>query len=158
MTRYVEITFDCLPLRTVGRRDIPIDASPKFRALYERILAALDTHGSHNTYYLYNARCAFHLTNAPEAGMLDFQFEGTVFTDSSDMKTERCDLHVTLDRETCDWLTEPVVHWFEQTVDRAVRVEFDRYIAAGDLQKAVERMEKLQAEQDASGGFLGMGL
>jgi hypothetical protein len=29
--RYVEIVFDCLPLRSVGRLDIPIDASPKYR-------------------------------------------------------------------------------------------------------------------------------
>ncbi len=34
MNRWVEITFDCLPLRTITRFDIPLDASPKYRALY----------------------------------------------------------------------------------------------------------------------------
>ena len=29
MDRWVEISFDCLPLRSVGRLDIPMDASPK---------------------------------------------------------------------------------------------------------------------------------
>ena len=50
MDRYVEITFDCLPLRSLSRLDIPIDASPKFRAKCERIKQALETHGSLNTY------------------------------------------------------------------------------------------------------------
>ena len=61
-------------------------------------------------------------------------------------------------RETCDWLTEPIVRWFAETVARAVRVEFDRYIAAGDLRKTIERMERLQAESDDQGGFIGMGM
>jgi len=43
-------------------------------------------------------------------------------------------------------------------VTHAVRVEFDRYIQAGDLKRTIERMEKLRAESDAQGGFLGMGL
>ena len=32
MQRYVEIVFDCLPLRSISRLDIPIDASPRYRA------------------------------------------------------------------------------------------------------------------------------
>ena len=48
--------------------------------------------------------------------------------------------------------------WFAETVSRAVQVEFDRYIAAGDLEKTIERMEQVRAESDAHGGFLGMGL
>ena len=28
---YVDISFDCLPLRSVTRLDVPIDASPKYR-------------------------------------------------------------------------------------------------------------------------------
>ena len=77
MSEYVDIEFDCLPLRSVGRMDIPIDASPAYRARCERIKHALETHGSHNTYFLYNAQCAFHLTNQPEIGMIQFRFEGT---------------------------------------------------------------------------------
>lgn len=156
MNRYVEITFDCLPLRTISRVDIPIDASPKYRARCERILKAMEAHGTFNTYYLYNARCVYHLTNHPEQGMLEFGFEGTVMTDASDRVTERSDVQVELIRETCDWLTEPIVHWFNESVRRAVQVEFDRYIAAGDLEQAVRRIERLQKESDQHGGFVGM--
>jgi hypothetical protein len=37
-------------------------------------------------------------------------------------------------------------------------VEFDRFISAGDLARTIARMEKLRAECEARGGFLGMGL
>lgn len=156
MARWVEITFDCLPLRSVGRLDVPIDASPKFRALCERIKRAIDQHGSYNTYFLYNATCRFHLTNRDDFGMIEFRFDGTVFTDTQDLHTERCDLTVELARETCDWLKEPIVEWFRETVVRAVRVEFDRFIEAGDLEKARQRVEKLRATADQQGGYLGM--
>ena len=156
MTRYVDIVFDCLPLRSVGRLDIPIDASPKYRARCERILRAIHTHGSHNTYFLYNAGCTFHLTNNADEGSLEFCFEGTVLTDDTDQKTEHCDLEVELVRETCDWLTEPIVAWFRETVSHAIRVEFNRYIAAGDLEQAIKRIERIQAQSDTHGGYLGM--
>jgi hypothetical protein len=156
MNRWVEITFDCLPLRSVGRLDVPLDASPVFHSLCERIKAAIDRHGSFNTYYLYNARCVFHLLNRTDEGMIEFRFEGTLFTDSSDCKTERSDLTVELTRETCDWLKEPIVEWFRETCARAVCVEFDRYIEAGDLEKAKRRMEQLRAQADQSGGYMGM--
>ena len=156
MNRYVDIVFDCLPLRSIGRMDIPLDASPRYRARCERIKRALETHGSHNTYYLYNASCGFHLTNRAEVGMLQFAFEGTALTDETDQTTVRCDLEVELLRETCDWLTEPVVAWFQETVPRSVAVEFDRYIAAGDLSQTVERIARLQAESEGRGGYLGM--
>lgn len=156
MSQYVEISFDCLPLRSIGRLDIPIDASPKYRARCERIKDALETHGSHNTYYLYNAACKFHLTNTPDLGMLEYKFEGTALTDPSDRQTVHCDLQVELIRETCDWLTGPVVDWFTETVSRAVTVEFDRYIAAGDLDQTVKRIAAIQAQSDQAGGFLGM--
>ncbi len=156
MTRYVEITFDCLPLRSITRVDIPIDASPKFRARCERILDAIHKHGSFNTYYLYNASCTFHLTNQADLGAIQFSFEGTAHTDENDRTTVRCDLHVELLRETCDWLTEPVVHWFAESVPVAVQAEFDRYIAAGDLHQTIERIKRVQADSDEHGGFVGM--
>ncbi|MGH7136023.1 MAG: hypothetical protein ACREHD_09800 [Pirellulales bacterium] len=156
MNRYVEIAFDCLPLRSVGRLDIPIDASPKYRARCERILKAIESHGSHNTYYLYNATCVFHLTNRAELGTLKYSFEGTALTDGTDQTTERCHLEVELVSETCDWLTEPIVQWFRETVPRSVAVEFDRYIAAGDLDQTLRRIERLQAETEGRGGFVGM--
>lgn len=156
MDRFVEITFDCLPLRTVGRFEIPLDASPVYRQRCERVKSALEKHGSHNSFYLYNARCVYYLTNDPELGRLEFRFDGTVLTDESDTQSVSADLDIKLTGETCDWLTEPIVHWFETTVQRAVLAEFDRYIAAGDLEKARERVEQAQAESDEAGGFVGM--
>lgn len=156
MERWVEIEFDCLPLRSVARLDIPLDASPKFRARCERVKHAIDRHGRHNTYYLSNALCRFHLANAPEQGMVEFKFEGTILTDPQDLKTQSADLQVELTRETCDWLTAPIVKWFEESVTRAVMIEFDLYIAAGDLHKAKQRAEEMQQKMEQSGGYVGM--
>ena len=100
----------------------------------------------------------FHLTNDPQIGMVSFDFGGTVLTDPEDLKTVDCDLAVTLKGEVCDWLTADAVAWLAETVRQAVRVEFDRYISAGDLGRTIERMERLRAESNAHGGFLGMGL
>lgn len=154
----VEIVFDCFPLRSMARLESPLDASPSFLQLCQRIKQAGEKHGLFNSYYLHNARCTYHLTNAPEVGMLQFAVEGTVLTDSEDEKTLRADLQVELRRETCDWLTEPIVAWFRETVSRAMIVEFDRYIAAGDLEKTIRRLEELDEASDEHGGFLGMGL
>ena len=156
MNRYVEIAFNCLPLRSVGRLDIPLDASPKYRERCERIKRAIEAHGSHNAYFLYNAHCNYHLSNQPEVGSLEFRFEGVALTDETDQQTVRCHLEVELTRETCDWLTEPIVEWFKETVSRSVAVEFDRYIAAGDLAQTVERIARIQAESDQQGGYMGM--
>jgi hypothetical protein len=158
MARCVDISFDCFPLRSVGRFDPPLDAPPEQRARCQRMRSAADKHGLHNTYYLGNARCVFQLTNDEQLGMIEFSFEGTVTTDLEDQRTLRCDLEVELQREVCPWLTAPAVRWLTETVIEAVRVEFDRYIAAGDLRKTIQRIERLQAEADACGGFLGMGL
>ena len=156
MDHYVDIMFDCLPMRSIGRLDIPLDASPKYQAKLQRIKQALETHGTLGTYYLHNAKCKFHLTNEPEFGMIEFGFEGTVFTDATDTSTERADLQVDLIRETVEWLTEPVVHWFHESVAQAVRVEFNRYIANGDLAQTFERLKKLESQVDESGGYVGM--
>jgi hypothetical protein len=156
MNRWVEIAFDCLPLRSVGRLDIPLDASPKYRARCERIKRALEKHGSHNSYFLYNASCVFHLTNRENLGTLEFRWDGTLITDAADMRATSADLEVELTRETCDWLTAPIVEWFAQSVQHAVCAEFDRYIEAGDLAKTKARIEKLQAELEKSGGHVGM--
>ena len=156
MNRWVEITFDCLPLRSVVRLDLPLDASPKFEAFCERVKAAIDKHGQFNAFYLYNGRCTYHLTNREDLGMIQFRFEGTVLTDEEDRHTVGCDLDVSLLRETCGWLSEPIVEWLRETVLRSVSVEFDRYIEAGDLEQTRQRIEKLQAAADEAGGFIGM--
>lgn len=154
--RWVEIAFDCLPLRTVNRVDIPMDASPKLEEKMLRVKRAIDTHGTFNTYFLHNASCVYHLTNDPTRGMLQFDFDGVVLTDERDLQARSCDLRVELTRETTSWINQAVVDWLAETVQRSVLVEFDRYIAAGDLSKTVRRMEQLQRESDASDGFVGM--
>lgn len=158
MDRWVEIAFDCLPLRSIGRLDIPLDASPAYQAKCERIKQAIEKHGSHNSYFLHNAQIVYYLTNSAARGMLQFDFEGIVLTDEKDEQTYDCYLRIELKRETCDWLNQTVVKWFEQTVQHAVAVEFDRFIAAGDLEKTKERMTALEASQDETQGFLGMHL
>lgn len=158
MQPWVDIRFDCLPLRNVSRLDAPLDASPNLQKLFENVKAAIAKHGRHNAYYLYNARCAFHLTNHSEVGLVEFAFEGVALTDSSDLKTLNCELNVTLARETCDWLNQTIVNWLAETVSRAVRVEFDRYIEAGDHAKSSERIAKLEEHLGQSGGFVGMDL
>ncbi len=156
MGRWVEINFDCLPLRSVTRLDVPLDASPRYQAFCERIKSAIEIHGTHNAYYLHNARCVFHLMNDDQDGRLEFSFEGTVLTDADDVRCKSCELDVRLQRETCDWLTQPVVDWFGETVRRAVARDFDLYVQAGDLQRAKERIEQIQKECDEGGGFVGM--
>ena len=156
MDRWVDITFDCLPLRTITRMDIPIDASPKYRARCEAIKSAIDKHGAHNSYYLYNAHCIFHVVNSEKIGAIDFGLEGTILTDAEDKSCRRSDLSVELIGETVDWLSEPIIRWFSETVSHAVQCEFDRYIAAGDLDKARERIAKIEAASDDAGGFVGM--
>jgi hypothetical protein len=154
----VEIVFDCLPLRSIGRLDVPLDASAGYRRRCERIKESLNRHGAENTYYLANAHCSFRLANSEVTGLLRFEFEGTVKTDPSDARAETVDLWVQLTASTCDWLTEPVTAWFEQTVHRAVGIEFDRYITSGGLARQVDRMHDVDAQQAARNSFLGMHL
>jgi len=121
-----------------------------------RVKAAIEKHGSHNAYYLSAASCTFHLTNDPKVGTVRYAVEGVVLTNTEDLKTRAADLNVRLDGETCPWLTEPIVDFLAESVRHAMLVEFDRYIEAGDLRRTQERIEKLQAETDHSGGFVGM--
>lgn len=158
MNRSVDISFRCLPLRSVASLAPPVDAPPEVVSLYRRLREAAAKHGFHNSYYLHEGKCVFHLTNHEQVGLLEFGFEGTVLTDADDMATQHCDLDVRLDREVCGWLVAPVVEWFSDTVREAVKVEFDRFIAAGDRDKTLQRLERLAAQTEARGGFLGMGL
>ncbi len=156
MEKWVVIEFDCLPLRSIVRWDAPLDASPKYEQFLRRLKQSAEKHGLHNSYFLHNAHCLYRLTNNPEIGMLDFRFHGVILTDQEDRRTRGSDLEVELIRETCPWLTEPVVAWFRETVARAVELEFDRYIEAGDLARTQQRIEQLQATSDDQAGFLGM--
>jgi len=154
----VAITFDCTPLRAVQGLDAPPEASPGYRARVERMHRAAARHGTRNAYYLTGGTCAFRFTNDARTGWVRFTFEGTVLTDDGDGRCVGSDLDVRLDQETCDWLTQPAVAWLTLTVSHAVAAEFDRYIEAGDLDRAKERLAREQAASDAHGGFLGMNL
>jgi hypothetical protein len=158
MNNHVDVTFDCTPLRSIERWDIPIDASPDFQELCDEIRRAVKRHGRHNSYYLHHGRCIFHLTNDDRQGLIEFAFRGTVLTDQEDHLTLVHDLKIEFSGDTCDWLTAPVVAWFAETVQQAVRVEFDRYIASGDLKRTESRLELIQAELYANCGFVAMGL
>ena len=156
MGHWVDIEFDCLPLRSVTRLDVPVDASPKYEQFLLRVKAAMEKHGSHNTYYLHRGFCTYHLTNDSERGAVKFAFEGTALTDSEDRKTVGLDLQIQLDSETCSWLTEPFVGLLNESVRQAAMVEFDRYISAGDLEKTRERIERINRQSDEADGFVGM--
>ncbi|MEL7267490.1 MAG: hypothetical protein AAFP69_22140, partial [Planctomycetota bacterium] len=99
-SQWVEIEFDCLPLRMVTRLDVPVDASPRYQQLVISVKEAIDQHGTHNAYFLHNATCTFHLTNDPEIGLVQFEFSGTALTDHADMKTRLVELKTRLKRET----------------------------------------------------------
>ena len=154
----VAISFDCTPLRAVRGKAAPAEASPGYRALVSRMHRAAERHGTRNTYYLSSGRCTFRLTNSPSEGLVEFAFEGTLLTDGGDTRCVGSDLEIRLDRETCDWLTQPAVEWLTLSARRAVETEFDRYIQAGDLERTKERLLREQAASDAGGGFLGMNL
>lgn len=154
--QWVEVQFDCLPLRSVTRLDVPVDASPVYEQFVLRVKEAISKHGSHNTYYLHRGSCTYHLTNDPLRGEVCFKFEGVAMTDTKDRKTKSLALDITLDRETCNWLSEPFVGFLSESVQHAVVVEFDRYIEAGDLEKTEERLRKINEQSDESDGFVGM--
>jgi hypothetical protein len=154
--QWVEIEFDCLPLRSITRLDVPVDASPVYEQFVLRVKAAMQKHGSHNTYYLHRGKCTYHLTNAPDRGTVTFSFEGTVMTDGTDRKTKAVDITVKLASETCPWLNEPIVGFLAESVQHALLVEFNRYIEAGDLEKTEQRIKAVQAQSDAAEGYVGM--
>jgi hypothetical protein len=133
MQPIVDISFDCLPLRSIVRVDIPLDASPAYRARGERLQRAIEKHGAENAYFLYNTRCVYRLANSDIEGMLRFSFDGVVLTDLSDARAERAELNIELRSETCGAMEPAVLAWFKQVVERAVLIEFGHFIAAGKL-------------------------
>jgi hypothetical protein len=150
----VDIAFDCLPLRSVGRVDVPLDASPGFRARCEQLQQAIGSHGTRNAYFLYNTRCVYRLANSEIENVLRFSFDGTVLTDCSDCRAERADLTIELAAETCSGMPAEVLAWFQGVVERAVIIEFNRFIAAGSLAARVSELgevESLQEVRDFSG-------
>ena len=157
MNPVVDIVFDCLPLRLVGRFDVPLDASDAYRLRCERLKQAIDRHAGKNAYFLYNARCVYRLANSEVDGMLRFEFEGTVIASSGDDKAEATDLEIELTAATCRGLPNRVKAWFIKAVEVAVLIEFDRFVAAGNLSKAVAVASQVDHIEDLA-SFAGMHL
>jgi hypothetical protein len=155
MQPVVDIAFDCLPLRSVARVDVPLDASPAFRARCERLQQATEAHVGENAYFLYNTRCTYRLANSDIENMLRFSFDGTLITDRSDCKADRADLSVVLTAETCGGVPPAVLDWLRRSVKRAVLIEFDRFIADGQLADRVKQLGSVDSITDVA-GFAGM--
>jgi hypothetical protein len=155
MKPFVDIAFDCLPLRSVGRVDVPLDASPALRARYERLQKAIAAHGTQCAYFLYNTRCVYRLANSNIEGMLRFSFDGTVLTDHSDCRADRADLEIELTAETCLPVSPEVLAWYRRMVERAVLIEFDHFIAAGALAERLTELAEVDSIADVA-DFAGM--
>jgi hypothetical protein len=155
MQSVVDIAFDCLPLRSVARVDVPIDASPAFRARCQRLKQAIEAHGGENAYFLFNTRCTYRLANSDIDNMLRFSFDGTLLTDRSDGKSDRADLNVILVAETCGGVPAAALDWLRGVIERAVLIEFDRFIDAGRLAERVHQLGTVDSIADVA-GFAGM--
>ncbi len=128
--RHVDIAFDCLPLRTLSRLDVPLDASESVRRRAEKMKAAINAGGADRSYFLYNAHCIFRFANSEVDGTCRFAFEGAVQTDAGDRKCDQTMLDVSLVSETCGGVPNHVEAWLADRVRQAVIIEFDRFIAA----------------------------
>ena len=152
----VTIVFDCLPFRLVGHAGLPLDASEEQQALWRRFRAAMNKHGPANTYFLYNADCTFRLTNGP-GGLMRFIFEATVRTDERDQRPVDIDLVSQLaDTDFHQPVAPAVLDFFRQAVRRAVLDEFQHFIDAGNLKRALAEKEHILREWDRNRGFVGM--
>lgn len=134
-----------------------MDAPEEFQELCRRFVVALRKHGTAHTYYLHTATAEFRLSNGPDASV-KFAFEGTAWTDSDDRKTTRLEIDTELIASDFDPFDPAVEQFFSQAVHRAVMAEFDRYIEAGELQKAVQRAKEAMLQSELSGGYMGMGI
>ena len=148
METAVEISFSCLPLRSVGRLDVPMDASGLYRVRYKRLREAMENFGPERTYFLYDAHCVFRLANSEIDGMVRFTFDGIVRTDASDTLTDLVELQATLANETCGGVPAEVETWLKARVEKAVAIEFDRFIAAGQLTNRAAELGDLQRLSD----------
>lgn len=147
----VDIAFDCLPLRSVARLDVPLDASDALKQRAARIQSAFDAYGPDRTYFLYHARCIYRFANSEVEGVCRFEFEGVVRTDAGDRKCEETSLDVHLVSETCGGIPPQAAAWLAQRVQHAVAVEFDRFIAAGTLDVVATSESELRHLGDLAG-------
>jgi hypothetical protein len=134
---------------------VPFEASPAYRERCERLQHALEKHGAANTYFLYNTRCVYRLANSDIDNMLRFSFDGVLRTDRSDCRAESAELSVKLTSETCGPMSPEVLAWFNRVVERAVLIEFNHFIAAGQLAERVEDLRQVGSIADVA-DFSGM--
>jgi hypothetical protein len=139
----VDIAFDCLPLRCIGRMDVPIDASEEYRKRCLRIKAEIDQNGAEHSFYLYNARCVFRFANSEFIGSCRFRFEGLARTDAGGRKASGVDIDVQLTSETCDGAPPEVERWLAERVRQAVVIEFDRFLSTD---RHMDRVRELGTE------------
>ena len=160
MAQNVNIVFECLPLGRVSHAGMPLDASDEQRALWRRFRAAMNKHGRENTYFLYNADCTFRLSNRnseTNSEFVRFLFEATVRTDAMDERPIEIDLACQLaDSDFEQPLAPEVLEFFQEAVRRAVLVEFQHFINAGNLKRTLAQREQLLREWDRNRGFVGM--
>jgi hypothetical protein len=117
---------------------------------------AIAQHGADNAYFLYNTRCVFRLANSDVHNMLRFTFEGTVKTDRGDCQATAADLRIELAAETCGGPPPAeVLAWFRRVVERAVLIEFNRFIAAGQLAHRVAQVGQVERIGELP-GFAGL--
>ena len=155
MPEAVTIIFECLPFRLVGHAGMPLDASDEQQALWRRFRAAMAKHGTANTYFLYNADCMFRLTNSG-SGFLRFVFEATVKTDEKDERPIDIDIVSRLVESDFEKLSSEVLDFFRAATRRAVLAEFQLFIDAGNLKRALAQREHILREWDRNRGFVGM--
>jgi hypothetical protein len=151
----VTIVFECLPFRLVGHTGMPLDASDEQQALWRRFRAAMAKHGTANTYFLYNADCIFKLSNGPD-GFVRFVFEATVKTDEKDERPIDIDLACRLAESDFERISPEVQNFVREAVRRAVLAEFQLFIDAGNLKRALAQREHILREWDRTRGFIGM--
>ena len=89
--------------------------------------------------------------------MLRFSFDGTLLTDRSDCTADQADLSIVLVAETCGGVPPAALEWLRGVVERAVLVEFDRFISAGQLAARVAELGAVESITSVS-GFAGMGV
>ena len=156
MSDAVTIVFECLPFRLVGHAGMPLDASDEQQALWRRFRAAMAKHGTANTYFLYNADCTFRLSNA-EGNSVRFIFEATVRTDEKDSHPVHIDIACRLaETEFPKPFAPAALDFFREALRRAVLVEFQLFINAGNLKRALAEREHILQEWDRNRGFVGM--
>ena len=156
MPQAVAIVFDCLPFRRVSNAGLPLDATEEYRRLWRRERAAMAKHGKENTYFLYNAECRFPFTNS-QSGYMRFRFEATVMTDEEDERPADIDLVYELaETDFSGPLAPETFQFFDEALRRAVLVEFQLFIDAGNLKRALAGEEQILREWHENRGFVGM--